>query len=97
MVDIGIPQPINGWIFQRTSELEAGHHALNSSKFTSRFDRLRYIVDCQRFLHRNSTKFSRVVIDSITHNYTKAIVKAILEEMVAADTSSLSKKNSTVA
>ena len=39
MVDIGIPQPINGWIFQRTSELEAGHHALNSSKFPSRFDR----------------------------------------------------------
>ena len=39
MVDIGIPQPINGWIFQRTSELEAGYHALNSSKFPSRFDR----------------------------------------------------------
>ena len=39
MVDIGITQPINGWIFQRTSELEAGHHALNSSKFPSRFDR----------------------------------------------------------
>ena len=39
MVDIGIPQPINGWIFQRTSELEAGHHALNSSRFPSRFDR----------------------------------------------------------
>ena len=39
MVDIGIPQPINGWIFQRTSELEAVHHALNSSRFSSRFDR----------------------------------------------------------
>ena len=32
-------QAINGWIFQRTSELEAGHHALNSSKFPSRLDR----------------------------------------------------------
>ena len=51
-----------------------------------------YIVDCQRFLHRNSTKFSRVVIDSIPHNSTKEIVKVILEEVVAADTSSLSKK-----
>src|SRR4051812_38605670 len=49
-------------------------------------------MDCQRFLHRNSTKFSRVVVDSIPHNSTKAIVKAILEEVVAADTSSLSRK-----
>ena len=38
------------------------------------------------------TKFSRVVVYSIPHNSTKAIVKAILEEMVAADTSSLSRK-----
>ena len=45
-------------------------------------------MDCQRFLHRNSTKFSRVVVDSIPHNSTKAI----LEEVVLADTSSLSKK-----
>ena len=49
-------------------------------------------MGCQRFLHRNSTKFSRVVVDSITHNSTKAIVKAILEEVAAEDTSSLSKK-----
>ena len=37
-------------------------------------------------------KFSRVVLDSIPHNYTKAIVKEILEEVVVADTSSLSRK-----
>ena len=37
-------------------------------------------------------KISRVVIDSIPHNSTKAIVKAIPEEVVAADTSSLSRK-----
>ena len=49
-------------------------------------------MDCQRFLHRNSTKFSRVVVDSILHNPTKAIVRAILEEVVVADTSSLSRK-----
>ena len=49
-------------------------------------------MDSQRFLHRNSTKLSRIVVDSIPHNSTKAIVKAILEEVVAADTSSLSKK-----
>ena len=49
-------------------------------------------MDCQRFLDWNSTKFSRVVIDSIPHNSTKAIVKAILEEVVAADTSLLSRK-----
>ena len=42
-------------------------------------------------------KFSRVVIDSIPHNSAKAIIKAILEKVVVADTSSLSKKNSTVA
>ena len=49
-------------------------------------------MDCQRFLHRNSTKFSRFVVDSIPHNSTKAIVKEILEEVVVADTSSLSRK-----
>ena len=53
---------------------------------------LRYIIDCQRFLHRNSTKFSRVVVDSIPYNSTKAIVKATLEEAVAAHTRSLSRK-----
>ena len=37
-------------------------------------------------------KFSRVVVESIPHNSTKAIVKAILEEVVAADTSLLSRK-----
>ena len=49
-------------------------------------------MDCQRFLHWNSTKFSRVVVDSIPHNSTKAIVKKTLEEAVAADTSLLSRK-----
>ena len=37
-------------------------------------------------------KFSRVVIDPIPHNSTKAIVKAIIEEVVVADTSLLSRK-----
>ena len=46
-------------------------------------------MDCQRFLHRNSTKFSRVVVDSIPHNSTEAIIKAMLEQAVAADTRSL--------
>ena len=49
-------------------------------------------MDCQRSLHRNSTKFSRVVVDSIPHNSTEAIIKTTLEEAVAADTSSLSRK-----
>ena len=92
MVDIEIPQPINSWIFQRTSELEAGHHALNSSKFPSRFDRATVYRGLPEIPPSNSTKLSRVVVDSIPHNSTKGIVKAILEEVVAADTSSLSKK-----
>ena len=49
-------------------------------------------MDCQRFPHRNSTKFSRVVVDSVPHNSTEAIVKMTLEEAVAADTSPLSRK-----
>ena len=49
-------------------------------------------MDCQRFLHRNSTKFFRVVVDSIPHNSTKVIVKKTLEEAMAADTSLLSRK-----
>ena len=43
-------------------------------------------------LHRNATKFYRVVVDSVPHNSTEGIVKAMLEEVVAADTSSLSGK-----
>ena len=39
VVDMGIPQQMNGWIFQRTSELSSRDHALNSSRFPSRFDR----------------------------------------------------------
>ena len=53
---------------------------------------LRYIVDCQRFLHRNLTKFCIVVVDLIPHNSIEAIVKTTLEEAVVADTSSLSRK-----
>ena len=37
-------------------------------------------------------KFSRVVVDSIPHNSTEAIVKTTLEKAVAADTSSMSRK-----
>ena len=37
-------------------------------------------------------KFSRVFVDSIPHKSTEAIVKTTLEEAVAADTSSLSRK-----
>ena len=36
--------------------------------------------------------FCRVVVDLIPHNSTEAIVKTTLEEAVAADTSSLSRK-----
>jgi hypothetical protein len=36
---MGIPQPMNGGIIQTMSELEAGHLALNSSRFPSRFGR----------------------------------------------------------
>ena len=54
--------------------------------------RLRYIGDCRRFLHRNSTKFSRVVVGSILHYSTKAIVEPTLEEAVTVDTSLLSRK-----
>ena len=39
VVDMGIPQQINGWILQRTSDLDAGYHALNSSGFLPRFNR----------------------------------------------------------
>ena len=92
MVDIGIPQPINGWIFQRTSELEAGHHALNSSKFPSRFDRAPIYRGLPEIPPSELDEFSRIVVDSIPHNSTKEIVKMILEEVVAADTSSLSRK-----
>ena len=35
---MGILQLISGWIFQRTSELDAGHPAPNSSGFSSRFN-----------------------------------------------------------
>ena len=37
-------------------------------------------------------KFCMVVVDLIPHNSTEAIVKMTLEKVVAADTSSLSRK-----
>ena len=40
-------------------------------------------------LHRNATKFYRVVVESIPHNSTEGIFKAMLEEVVAVDTNSL--------
>jgi len=36
---MGIPQQMNSWIFQKTSELGYGDHALNLSRFPSGFDR----------------------------------------------------------
>ena len=53
---------------------------------------LRYIGDRRRLLRRNATKFYSVVVDSIPHNSTEGIVKAMLEEVVVADTSSLFEK-----
>ena len=38
------------------------------------------------------TKFYRVVVHSILHNSTRAIIKATLEEAVTADTTFLSRK-----
>ena len=38
-------------------------------------------------------KFCRVILDSIPHNSTEAIVKATLEEAGMANTNSLSRKN----
>jgi hypothetical protein len=53
---------------------------------------LRYIGDRRRFLHRNSAKFYRVVIYTIPHYATKAIVKATLKEAATANTNSLYRK-----
>ena len=50
---------------------------------------LRYIGDRRRLLHQNATKFYSVVVELIPHNSTKGIVKAMLKEVVAANTSSL--------
>jgi hypothetical protein len=53
---------------------------------------VRYIVDRRRFLHRNTTKFYRVVTYKIPHYATKAIVKATLEEAPTANTNPLYRK-----
>jgi hypothetical protein len=39
VIDMGIPQPRNGWIFQNMSELTDGLLAPNLSRFPSRLDR----------------------------------------------------------
>lgn len=92
VVDMGVPHQRNGWIFQRISELGSGDHALNSSGFPSRFDRAPVYRRLPEILHRNSTKFCMAIVDLIPHNSTEGIVKAMLKEVVAADTSSLSRK-----
>ena len=89
---MGIPQQMSGWIFQRTSKLGSGDHALNSSRFPSRFDRAPVYRRLPEILHRNSTKFCMAIVDLIPHNSTEGIVKAMLEEVVAVDTNLLSGK-----
>ena len=92
VVDIGITQPINGWIFQRTSELEAAHHTLNSSRFSSRFDRPP--------VYHGLPEIPPSELDEILHGccrlnsakFTKAIVKAMLEEEVILNINLLSRK-----
>ena len=89
---MGIRQPINGWIFQRTSELGARDHALNSSRFPFRFDRAPIY---RSLLEIPSLEFDEIFVgcvDTIPRNFNKAIVKTTLKEVVAADTNSLSRK-----
>ena len=50
---------------------------------------LRHIGDRRRLLHRNAAKFYSIVLGSIPHNFTKGIIKEMLEEVVVADTSLL--------
>jgi hypothetical protein len=52
----------------------------------------RYIVDRRRLFHQNATKFYRVVIYTIPHYATKAIIKVTLEEAVTANTNPLYRK-----
>ena len=87
-----IPQKMNGWIFQITSELGSRDHALNSSRFPSRFDRAPVYHRSSEIPTSDAMKFYRVVIYSIPHYSTKAIVKPMLEQAVMTDTSSLSRK-----
>ena len=94
---MGIPQQINGWILQRTSELDAGYHALNSSGFSSRFNRAPVYRRLPEIPPSEYKKFYRVVVDSVLHNSTKAIVKATFEETGTANANPLSKKICTVA
>ena len=89
VVDREIPWKMNGWIFQMTSELGSGDHALNSSRFPSSSTGLQCIIDRRRFLHRNAMKFYKVVVHSIPHNSTEANINAMLEEAVVVDTSIL--------
>ena len=83
---------MNGWIFQRTSKLGSGDHALDSSRFPSRFDRAPVYRGLPEIPPSEVDEISRVVVDSIPHNSTEAIVKKTLEEAVAADTSLLFRK-----
>ena len=54
--------------------------------------RLRYIGDRWKILHQNTVKFYSVVVGSIPHNFTKGIIKEMLEEVVVVDIDSLFKK-----
>ena len=63
VVDMGILQQINGWILQRTSELDAGYHALNSSGFSSRFNRAP--------VYRRLLEIPPSELDEILHGYCR--------------------------
>ena len=74
VVGMGIPQPINGWIFQRTSELDAGHPAPNIwilVQIQQGSGISEIAGDSSIGTGRN---FCRVVVDLILHNSTEVIV-----------------------
>ena len=73
---------MNGWIFQRTSELGFGDHALNSSRFPSRFDRALVYRSLLEIPPSELDKICMVVVDIIPHHSTEAIIKPTLEEAV---------------
>ena len=82
---MGIPQQMNGWIFQRTSELGSGDHALNSSRFPSRFDRAPVYHGLPEISPSELDEFFQVCCRLNSAQFDQS-------EAVAADMRSLSRK-----
>ena len=87
-----ILQKMNGWIFERTSELGSGDHALNSSRFSSRLSRPPVYQTSPEIPPSKGDEILQGCCILNSAQFHQRVHKSTPEETVAAKTSLLYRK-----